>query len=80
MVKPGNPFETWTSTETGYPTAPLSVAEATAASTTENGRGRFPDYAFKTGKEAEIARGGEEGWPIGCICNLPKYPPLYGRL
>ena len=38
MVKPGNPFETCTSTETGYPTAPLSVAESTDASTTENGR------------------------------------------
>ena len=34
MVKPGNPLETWTSTETGRPTAPLSVAEATEASTT----------------------------------------------
>jgi hypothetical protein len=33
IVKPGSPLETWTSTETGRPTAPLSVAEATAAST-----------------------------------------------
>ena len=33
IVKPGSPFETWTSTETARPTAPLSVAEATAAST-----------------------------------------------
>ena len=39
MVKPGRPFETWTSTETGRPTAPFSVAEATSASTWGNGRG-----------------------------------------
>ena len=35
MVKPGSPLETWTSTETGRPTAPLSVAEATEASMSE---------------------------------------------
>ena len=38
MVNPGSPFEMWTSTETGRPTAPLSVAEATVASMGENGR------------------------------------------
>ena len=38
MVKPGRPLETWTSTETGRPTAPISVAEATEASMPENGR------------------------------------------
>ena len=38
MVNPGNPFDTWTSTETGRPRAPLSVADATAASMRENGR------------------------------------------
>ena len=37
IVKPGSPLETWTSTETERPTAPLSVAEATAASTRGNG-------------------------------------------
>lgn len=31
MVKPGSPFETWTSTETAHPSAPLSVAELIAA-------------------------------------------------
>ncbi len=40
IVKPGSPLETWTSTETARPTAPLSVAEATAASTRGNGRTR----------------------------------------
>ncbi len=39
MVNPGNPFDTWTSTETGRPMAPFSVADATAASTWGNGRG-----------------------------------------
>jgi hypothetical protein len=38
MVNPGSPFEMWTSTETGHPTAPLSAAEATVASMRENGR------------------------------------------
>ena len=38
MVKPGRPLETWISTETGCPRAPLSVAEATVASMWENGR------------------------------------------
>ena len=38
MVNPGRPLETWTSTETGLPTVPRSVAEAMAASTPENGR------------------------------------------
>ncbi len=38
MVKPGSPFEMWTSTETGVPTAPCSVAEAIEASTPLNGR------------------------------------------
>jgi hypothetical protein len=38
MVKLGNPLETWTSTATGRPTTPLSVAEATEASTQMNGR------------------------------------------
>jgi hypothetical protein len=38
MVKPGSPFETCTSTETACPTAPVRVAEATAASTQGNGR------------------------------------------
>ncbi len=38
IVKPGRPLETWTSTETARPTAPLSVAEATAASMLGNGR------------------------------------------
>jgi hypothetical protein len=38
MVNPGSPFEMWTSTETGRPTAPLSAAEATVASMPENGR------------------------------------------
>ena len=33
MVKPGRPLETWTSTETARPMAPLSVAEAIVAST-----------------------------------------------
>ena len=33
IVKPGRPLETWTSTETARPTAPLRVAEATEAST-----------------------------------------------
>ena len=37
-MKPGSPLETWTSTETARPTAPLSVAEATEASTQVNGR------------------------------------------
>ena len=37
-VKPGRPLETWTSTETGRPTAPISVAEPTEASTPGNGR------------------------------------------
>ncbi len=40
MVKPGRPLETWTSTDTGCPTAPLSVAEATVASLWGNGRTR----------------------------------------
>ena len=31
MVNPGSPLETWTSTETGRPTAPFSVADAMAA-------------------------------------------------
>jgi hypothetical protein len=38
MVKPGRPFETWTSTETGRPTAPCNVAEATVADMLGNGR------------------------------------------
>jgi hypothetical protein len=38
MVKPGSPLETWTSTETPRPTAPLRVAEATEASMQGNGR------------------------------------------
>ncbi len=39
MVKPGSPLETWTSTETGRPTAPVSVADAMAACCTAvNGR------------------------------------------
>ena len=38
MVNPGSPFDTWTSTETGRPRAPLSVADATSASMRENGR------------------------------------------
>ena len=43
-VKPGRPLETWTSTETGRPTAPFSVAEATAESMQGNGRiGWVPD-------------------------------------
>jgi hypothetical protein len=33
-------LETWTSTETGWPTAPFSVADAIEASTPENGRCR----------------------------------------
>ena len=37
MVNPGSPFDTCTSTETGRPRAPLSVADATAASVRENG-------------------------------------------
>jgi hypothetical protein len=32
MVKPGNPAETWTSTETGRPSTPYRVAEAMHAS------------------------------------------------
>ena len=32
MVNPGSPLDTWTSTETGRPTAPCKVAEATEAS------------------------------------------------
>ena len=44
MVKPGRPLETWTSTETGRPTAPLSVAEATEASATENRRCARSDF------------------------------------
>ena len=35
MAKPGSPFETWTSTVTARPTAPLRVAEDTEASTRE---------------------------------------------
>ena len=38
MVKPGSPLETWTSTETGRPTVPVSVAAEIAASTSRNGR------------------------------------------
>ena len=39
MVKPGSPLETWTSTETALPTAPVSVAEAmVACCTAVNGR------------------------------------------
>ena len=37
-VKPGRPLETWTSTETGRPRAPVRVAADMAASTPENGR------------------------------------------
>ena len=39
MVNPGSPLETWTwtSTETGLPAAPVSVAAAMAASTARNG-------------------------------------------
>ena len=46
MVKPGSPLETWTSTETGRPTAPLSVAEATEASTTGE---RSHQWSFRCG-------------------------------
>jgi hypothetical protein len=46
MVKPGRPFETWTSTETGLPTAPFRVAEATAASMQGNGRGAWVPSAY----------------------------------
>ncbi len=38
MVNPGSPLETWTSTETEHPTAPLSIAEFTAANMPKNGR------------------------------------------
>jgi hypothetical protein len=39
MVNPGRPLETWTSTETGLPIAPVKVAEAmTACRTGVNGR------------------------------------------
>ena len=39
MVNPGRPLETWTSTETGLPTAPVKVADATTACCTGvNGR------------------------------------------
>jgi hypothetical protein len=37
MVKPGNPLETWTSTETGRPTAPVKVAAEMEASMHKNG-------------------------------------------
>ena len=36
--EPGRPLETWISTETGCPTAPLRVAEATVARMREDGR------------------------------------------
>ena len=45
MVKPGSPLETWTSTETPRPTAPLKMAEATEASMRRNGRTRGPSEA-----------------------------------
>src|ERR1700761_1299561 len=38
MVKPGSPLETWTSTETGRPTAPVRVAAEIEASMPKNGR------------------------------------------
>ena len=38
MVKPGSPLETWTSTETGWPTAPVKVAAEMEASMPKNGR------------------------------------------
>ncbi len=38
MVKPGSPLETWTSTETGRPTAPVRVAAEMEASMPRNGR------------------------------------------
>jgi hypothetical protein len=40
MVKAGRPLDTWTSTETGRPTAPARVADEMAASTEGNGRSR----------------------------------------
>jgi hypothetical protein len=47
MVKPGRPFETWTSTEMGVPSAPLRVAEATVASMWGNGRmGESPQQSI----------------------------------
>jgi len=41
MVKPGSPLDTWTSTETGRPTAPMRVAVAIEASMPRNGRAQF---------------------------------------
>ena len=38
IVNPGKPLDTWTSTETEHPTAPLSIAEFTAANMPKNGR------------------------------------------
>jgi len=48
MVKPGRPLETWTSTETDWPRAPVRVAEETQASMPRNGRplgARYPDVS-----------------------------------
>ena len=45
MVKPGRPLETWTSTETDWPRAPVRVAEETQASMPRNGRPVGGNYA-----------------------------------
>jgi hypothetical protein len=37
IVNPGKPLETWTSTETEHPTAPLNIAEFTSANMPKNG-------------------------------------------
>ena len=66
MVKPGRPLETWTSTDTGCPTAPFSVADATVASMWGNGRtGRAPEpRQYLSGARPQRAVG-YAGSPVG---------------
>ncbi len=59
MVKPGSPLETSTSTETRRPRAPLSVADATAASMRKNGRARGRIKPTDLGRSMAI--GGQSG-------------------
>jgi hypothetical protein len=76
-VKPGRPFETWTSTETGLPTAPFRVAEATAASMQGNGRGAWVPSAYMFPRRIDrtgVPQSGTYGLPL--TKRHPRFPEL----